>query len=57
MNKELQNEIEIYESLIRKGAERKYIDNQRDRVFEFVIEENEKETLKKIGIHIGKVKK
>ena len=50
MNKEKQimDEFEIYESLIRKNAKQKYIDCQMDRVIETIKKSQRKEIVEKI---------
>ena len=50
MNKEKQimDEFEIYESLIRKNANQKYIDCQMDRVIETIKKSQRKEIVEKI---------
>ena len=50
MNKEKQimDEFEIYESLIRKNAKQKYIDCQMDRVIETIKKSQREEIVEKI---------
>jgi len=50
MNKEKQimDEFEIYESLIRKNANQKYIDCQMDRVIETIKKSQREEIVEKI---------
>ena len=58
MNKEKQimDEFEIYESLIRKNANQKYIDCQMDRVIETIKKSQKEEIVEKIEQAFNKMK-
>ena len=47
-DKQIMDEFEIYESLIRKNANQKYIDCQMDRVIETIKKSQREEIVKKI---------
>ena len=55
MNKEKQimDEFEIYESLIRKNAKQKYIDCQMDRVIETIKKSQRKDIVEKTEQRVG----
>ena len=57
MNKEKQimDEFEIYESLIRKNAKQKYIDCQMDRVIETIKKSQREEIVEEIEIGIDEI--
>ncbi len=57
MNKEKQimDEFEIYESLIRKNANQKYIDCQMDRVIETIKKSQREEIVEEIEIGIDEI--
>ena len=54
-DKQIMDEFEIYESLIRKNAKQKYIDCQMDRVIETIKKSQKEEIVEEIEIGIDEI--